>query len=374
METAAKPGLEEVIATDTAICTIDGERGLLIYQGYDVRDLAKQCTFEEVAHLLWTGELPNQAQLEETTQRLAAHRPISVELRHVMDDFPRSAPPMSALRTAVSSLGLFDPRAESDARQTNLEMAIELTAQTATIVAAFHRLRQGLEPLAPDTRLPHATDFGRMVTGKMPDGVAEKAMDVALILHAEHEFNASTFAARVTASTLADMYSAASSALGALRGPLHGGANQQVMRMLEEIGTPSRAEEHIVGLLERKERVMGFGHRVYRNSEDPRAVIMRDWCRCLCEELGERWADIQAIIEQVMWERKGLRCNVDFYSAPVYYMLGIPADLFVPVFAVSRMVGWTAHILEQYQHNRLIRPRANYIGPSDREVKPLRER
>jgi citrate synthase len=367
-------GLEDVIASDTQICTVDGQAGRLIYRGYDIQDLAESCSFEEVSYLLWSGSLPTSAQLVGLRRTLAAHRPLSEHLAHLMSELPASAPPMSVLRTCVSVMGLSDPRAESPDPAVNLEMAQEMTAQVASVVASIHRLRRGLPPIRPEPGLSHAGNFLYMLSGRPPDALSEQVFDTCLILHADHEFNASTFAARVIAATLSDIYSSVTGAIGALRGPLHGGANQKVMQMLVEIGEPEKAADYIRRLLAARQKVMGFGHRVYK-TEDPRAAILRRWCR----ELGDRleqptWAQVSAEIEDVMLKEKGLRANVDFYSASVYHMLGIPADLFTPIFAVARVVGWTAHILEQYANNRLIRPRANYTGPMDLKVVPIEKR
>ena len=370
----AGAGLQDVIASDSQICLLDGAKGRLVYRGYDVAELVEHCDFEEVAHLLWTGELPRAAELAELKRKLAAHRPLSGAMHHLLGDLPASAPPMSLLRTCVSAMGVTDPRAESSDPATNLEMAQELTAQIASIVASIHRLRRGHGPVQPEPGLSHAANFLYMLNGKRPDERTARIFDGCLILHAEHEFNASTFAARVIAATLSDIYSAITGAIGALRGPLHGGANQKVMLMLQEIGEPSKAADHVRRLLAAKQKVMGFGHRVYK-TEDPRATFLRRWSQELGEKLGQpQWFQISQIIERVMLEEKKIHCNVDFYSASVYHMLGIPTDLFTPVFAASRTVGWTAHVLEQYANNRLIRPLANYTGPVDLKVKAIKDR
>jgi len=358
-----KAGLEGIVAADSAVSHVDGQAGKLIYRGYEVQDLAANCTFEQVAHLIWRGALPTAAELVALKRTLAAHRPLSEQMAHVLSELPASAPPMSVLRTCVSIIGLSDPRAESPEAGVNLEIAEELTAQMSSIVASIHRIRRGLPPVRPEPGLSHAGNFLYMLTGKRPSDLAEEVFDDCLVLHVDHGFNASTFTARVIASTLSDLYSAITGAIGALRGPLHGGANQHVMEMLEQIGEPARAADYVKGLLAAKKKVMGFGHRVYKTG-DPRAAVLRRWSRTLGEKLGDtRWADISAIIEQVMADEKGLDCNVDFYSASVYHMLGIPNDLFTPIFAVARVVGWTAHVLEQYANNRLIRPLSNYTGP-----------
>ncbi|MBM4032502.1 MAG: citrate synthase [Planctomycetes bacterium] len=369
-----KAGLEGVVASDSAVSHVDGQAGRLVYRGYEIQDLAANCSFEEAAYLVWRGELPTAPQLDGLRRTLAAHRPLSEQMAHLLSELPASAPPMSVLRTCVSVIGLSDPRAESPEAKVNLDMAQELTAQAASIVASIHRIRRGLPPVRPEPGLSHAANFLYMLRGTRPDALAEEVFDDCLVLHIDHGFNASTFTARVIASTLSDLYSAVTGAIGALRGPLHGGANQQVLLMLQDIGHPARAAEYVKALLAAKKKVMGFGHRVYKTG-DPRAAILRRWCRVLGERLGQtQWADISATIEQVMADEKGLDCNVDFYSASVYHMLGIPGDLFTPIFAISRVVGWTAHILEQYANNRLIRPLSNYTGPVDRTVAPISER
>lgn len=369
-----KAGLEGVIAADSAISHVDGEAGKLIYRGYVIEDLAAHCSFAEVAYLLWHGRLPTARELDTLERNLAAHRPLSDRMVDVLTTLPVSAPPMSLLRTCMSAIGLEDPRAESNEFDTNLDIAIELTAQMGSVIAAIHRLRRGLMPVDAEPGLSHAGAFLHMLTGKIPDPLATEVLDDCLVLHAEHGFNASTFAARVIAATLSDTYSAITGAIGALRGPLHGGANMKVMEMLQEIGDPSKAADYVKDLLARKQRVMGFGHRVYK-TEDPRAVILKEWSRKLGESLGDtKWFEMSSIIEDIMIGEKGLHCNVDFYSASVYHLLGIPADLFTPIFALSRTAGWTAHILEQYSNNRLIRPLCNYVGPVDLKVVPIEDR
>jgi len=364
-------GLEGAVVTDSEMSKVDGQVGRLIYRGYEITDLVEHCSFEEVAHLMWTGRLPTQAERDHLKRDLAAHRPLSERMAHVLSELPASAPPMATLRTAVSIMGLSDPRAESNEPEVNLEMAKELAAQVASVVASIHRVRRGHAPVRPEPALSHAGNFLYMLTGTRPTDLAERVFDNCLVLHVDHGFNASTFTCRVIAATLSDIYSAVAGGIGALRGPLHGGANQKVMLMLKEIGAPDRAADHVRGLLARKQRVMGFGHRVYK-APDPRAAVLRVWARKLGEERGDTtWADMQEIIEKVMLDEKGLHCNVDFYSASVYHMLGIPTDLFTPIFAVARVVGWTAHILEQYANNRLIRPLCNYVGPTDLKVTPI---
>ena len=290
--------MQDVIASDSKICLLDGVKGRLVYRGYDVADLVEHCGFEEVAHLLWTGALPTAAELDELKRKLAAHRPLSGAMHHLLGDLPASAPPMSLLRTCVSAMGLTDPRAESSDPAVNLEMAQEMTAQIASIVASIHRLRRGHGPVQPEPGLSHAANFLYMLSGKRPDERAARIFDGCLILHAEHEFNASTFAARVIAATLSDIYSAITGAIGALRGPLHGGANQKVMLMLQEIGQPSKAADHVRRLLAAKQKVMGFGHRVYK-TEDPRATFLRRWSQELGEKLGQpQWFEISQVVEK----------------------------------------------------------------------------
>ena len=369
-----KAGLEGVIAADSSICHVNGAEGTLIYRGYDVADLALNCMFGEVAFLLWHGVLPTKSELDEQRRRLAANRPLSRRMTHILGHLPVSAPPMSLLRTCVSAMGLEDPRADSNDPDTNLELAEEITAEMASVVAGIHRLRRGHQPVDPEPGYSHSANFLYMLTGQRPDEFSAKVFDSCLTLHAEHGFNASTFTARVIAGTLSDIYSAVTGAIGALRGPLHGGANQKVMVMLEDIGEPSRAAEYVKDLLARKQKVMGFGHRVYK-TEDPRAAILRRYCRELGERTGQaKWAEMSEIIEKILLDEKGLHCNVDFYSASVYHMLGIPSDLFTPIFAVARVTGWTAHVIEQFSNNRLIRPLCNYSGPVGLKVTPIDQR
>jgi len=368
MTTAAKPkaGLEDIVATSSAICYLDGDRGVLAYCGYDIHDLARQSTFEEVCFLLWHRRLPSRAELGDLQAQLAAARPLPEPALRLL----RMLPPgngMDLLRTLASALGHYDPEAADSSPQANYRKAVRLTAQLGSLVATMGRLAAGGGPIAPDPALGHAANFLYMLTGERPDGLAARAFDVALVLHADHELNASTFAARVAAATLSDLHSAIVAAIGALKGPLHGGANADVMRLLLEIGPdapPERIDEVVRAKLARKEKIPGFGHRVYR-TEDPRATHLRQMSR----ELGRRagrpvWFEMSERIERLVKGEKSLNANVDFYSASTYYSLGIPVDLFTPIFAVSRISGWTAHVLEQYANNRLIRPRAEYIGPA----------
>jgi len=360
-------GLEGVVAAESEICYIDGELGFLSYQGFSIHVLAENAKFEEVIWLLWHGRLPKQSELDDLKAALVKYRPIPPEVIEFLRSVPK-APPMDVLRTAVSMLSLYDPMAKDNSREANVEKARKLMAQTATIVTTFDRLRNGCQVLEGDPKLGFAANFLYTLTGKKPDEVMERAFDIALTLHADHEFNASTFAGRVTAATLSDIYSAVTSAIGALKGPLHGGANEDVIRMLLAAEDVDTALQTIRDRLSLKVKIPGFGHRVYR-TEDPRATHLR----ALSEELGKRTGHehlyrTSKAIEETVKELKGLNANVDFYSASTYYSLGIPIDLFTPIFAVSRMAGWTAHILEQYRNNRLIRPRADYIGKAVDQV------
>ena len=358
-----KEGLEDVVAADSAICFLDGERGILSYRGIDIRDLADNSTFEEVCFLLWEGRLPRREELETLSRSLGAERKLPPEMLELLSSLVPHLTPMDTVRTMVSALAETDPDVRDMSLPGNRRKALRLTGQIATIVAAHHRIREGQPLLEPDPSLPHAEDFLRMLNRKKPTAEATRAFDMALVLHADHELNASTFAARVTAATLADMHSAITSAVATLKGPLHGGANEAVIRMLIEIGSLERVDDALHERLARKDKIMGFGHRVY-HTEDPRATHLRAMSKALAESSGEtRWYDMSRRIEKIMNEEKKLNSNVDFYSASVYYMLGIPPDLFTPIFAVSRIAGWAAHVLEQYEHNRLIRPRAEYIGP-----------
>jgi citrate synthase len=361
----ARGGLEDVVATSSAICYLDGERGVLAYCGYDIHDLAKSATFEEVCFLLWHRRLPTRAELGDLQSQLAAARRLPEPIIRLM----RSLPPvdgMDALRTLTSALAHYDPDAQETSPASQYRKAIKLTAQIGTIVATWGRLRAGGGPIDPDPVMGHAANFLYMLSGERPNATAIRAFDVALTLHADHELNASTFAGRVAAATLTDIYSAVVAAIGALKGPLHGGANAEVMKMLLDLGQTAsgeRVDEVIRGKLARKEKIPGFGHRVYR-TEDPRATHLRQMSRDLGKRAGSTaWFDMSQRIEALVKGDKKLNANVDFYSASTYYTLGIPIDLYTPIFAVSRISGWTAHILEQYENNRLIRPRAEYTGP-----------
>ncbi|MGE5567938.1 MAG: citrate synthase [Rhodospirillales bacterium] len=374
MSTVRAAGLEGVVAAESRICFIDGEAGILSYHGYNIHTLAENATFEEVIFLLWNGRLPNRTELEDLKAALVANRPIPLPVVDFLGRVPQ-ANPMDVLRTAVSALSLYDPQAGDNSEEANTRKAQKLMAQTATILTTFDRLRNQKAVVPGDPKLGFAANFLYTLTGNRPDEVMERAFDVALILHADHEFNASTFAARVTAATLSDMYSAVTSAIGALKGPLHGGANQEVIKLLLEAGGTAQALKMVRDRLGLKVKVPGFGHRVY-HTEDPRATHLR----VLSEELGRRTGhqslfETSREIERMVKEQKGLNANVDFYSASTYYALGIPPDMFTPVFAVSRMSGWTAHIMEQQRNNRLIRPRAEYKGePDGRPWVPIEKR
>ena len=367
MTTEAKPkaGLEDVVAASSAICYLDGDRGVLAYYGYDIHDLARGASFEEVCYLLWHGRLPNRAELGDLQTQLAAARPLSEPILRLMKQLPASDG-MDTLRTLTSALGQYDAEAGDNSHAANYRKAVRLTAQLGSLVATYGRQQSGGGPIQPDPALGHAANFLYMLTGKRPDALSTRAFDVALVLHADHELNASTFAARVAAATLTDLYSAIVGAIGALKGPLHGGANADVMRLLIDIGPDAPAEridEAIRTRLAKKVKIPGFGHRVY-HTEDPRATHLRRMSKELGERAGNtRWFEMSQRIEALVKGEKKLNPNVDFYSASTYYTLGIPIDLFTPIFAVSRVSGWTAHCLEQYANNRLIRPRTDYIGP-----------
>jgi citrate synthase len=371
---AAKAGLEGIVAARSRISDVNGQEGRLIYTGYDIHDLAEHATFEEVIYLLWNGSLPTQSQLDQLKQQLGNETSLPAGIQQLIASVPRNANPMDVLRTVVSALSLYDSEAGDMSTEANARKAIRLTARFPTIVTTFQRVRNGLDPIEPRNDLSIAANFLYTLRGEEPDEVAAQTMDVALVLHADHELNASTFAARVTAATLSDMYSAIVSAIGTLKGPLHGGANEGVIKNLVEIGSVERVEDWVRRALADKQKIMGFGHRVYR-TEDPRATHLREMSGQLGERTGEKkWYQMSRKMEEVMMREKGLNPNVDFYSASTYYALGIPPDLFTPIFACSRISGWTAHVLEQYQNNRLIRPRAEYIGPRDLKYVPIPER
>jgi len=376
----AKPkqaaGLAGVVALDSGISFIDGAKGELLYRGYEISDLAKNTDFEEVAYMLWNGDLPSQSELDGLQEQFRAERALPADvLDHLRHHTPENTNPMAALRTAVSMLAHYDDEADDMSREANVRKAIRLTAKMPTILAAFDRIRKGKEVIAPSGEGSAAADFLYMLNGEKPGPSAEAIMDAALVLHAEHGLNASTFACRVIGATLSDMYSAITGAIGALKGPLHGGANIEVMKTLIELDKSGEtAQEFVDRKLANKEKIMGIGHRVYKTL-DPRAVILRGMLEGLSDEKGERkWMEMSDTIRETVKNEKGLEANVDFYSASVYYLLGIETDLYTPIFAISRMTGWTAHLLEQWQDNRLIRPRAEYIGPTGKTIQPIAER
>jgi citrate synthase len=372
--TMVKAGLEDIVAATSTICDVNGKEGRLIYQGYDIHDLAKHSSFEEVVYLLWYGRLPTKTELETISRDLRGNRKLPDEVVSAMRSFPKTANPMDVLRTAVSVLSMYDPEVSDKSREANVRKAIRLTAKLPTIVAYWDRIRNNKELLAPNEDCNLATNFLFLLKGEMPADVEAKSLDLALILHADHELNASTFAARVAAATETDIYSTIVAAIGTLAGPLHGGANQEVIKMLLKIGEPSNVESFIKKMLEEHKKVMGFGHRVYK-TEDPRAWHLRQMSEALGKRVGDtKWYEMSRKIEELVLADKGLYANVDFYSASVYYMLGIPIDLFTPIFACSRMAGWAAHVLEQYSNNRLIRPRAEYTGPNNLEYVAVEKR
>ena len=369
----ATKGLEGIVAAQSSISSIIDTT--LTYVGYNIDDLAEKATFEEVVYLLWNKELPNEEQLAELKQQLADNMTLPQGVLDHFKTYPiKEVHPMAALRTAISLVGLYDDEAEDMSKEANFRKAVRLQAKVASIVTAFARIRAGKEPVAPKSDLGYAANFLYMLDGKEPEAVAIEAMNKALVLHADHELNASTFTARVCVATLSDLYSGVTAAIGALKGPLHGGANEQVMKMLTEIGELDNVEPYIQNKLDNKEKIMGFGHRVYRNG-DPRAKHLKEMSRQLTELTGQKkYYEMSVKIDEFFTAQKGILPNVDFYSATVYHSLGIEHDLFTPIFAVSRMAGWTAHILEQYENNRLIRPRAEYVGPELREYVEIDER
>jgi len=358
-------GLQDIVVAESSICFIDGKRGQLVYRGYDIDDLAENSTFEEVAYLLWNGDLPTKSELDELNKQLNQALVLPEGVLPLLQALPKDANPMRVLEIAVAALGVFDVQSDDNSPEANRAKAIRLTSQLFLVTATWHRLRRGLEPVAFDASRSLASNFLRALTDEEPDEYASRTFDVALILHADHELNASTFSARVTAATLSDMHSAIVSAIGTLKGALHGGANEAVMKMLEEIGELSNVENYMTDLRAQKKKVMGFGHRVYK-AKDPRAKILEK----MSEELGKRagnskWFEMSRQVESIFQPQvaaKGIYPNVDFFSASAYHVMGIPRDLFTPIFACSRIVGWTAHLMEQYADNRLIRPASDYVG------------
>ena len=375
---AVATGLRGVVAAASSIGDVNGEKGELIYQGIDIHDLATKSTFEEVVFLLWNGRLPKRAELDELKENLAASYELpwqAIELiKGMCARVPKGTDPMDMLRTVVSALAFFDEEKRDLSREVSIRVATRLTARFPAIVAAIDRARNGLDIISPKPELNIATNFLYMLKGEMPDEFDAHVLDVALILQADHELNASTFTARVVAGTLADMYSAVTAALGALSGPLHGGANTAIMKILLEIDDVDKVEDYVKDALAKKKKIMGFGHAVYK-TEDPRATHLRRFSKEMGERKGNtKWYDITAKLEAIMKREKNLLPNVDAYSASTYYMMGIPLDLYTPIFAISRISGWTAHILEQYANNKLIRPRAEYIGPRNVPYVPIDER
>ena len=367
-------GLREVIAADTAISDIDGELGRLWYVGYDIADLAEHATFEEVVYLLHNRRLPNQDELDELDEFLVDSRELSPFLTDLMRTLSQQTSPMSMLRTSISAASAYDPDGWDESAQAQYRKAMRLIAKTPTLLAYYERLRTGREIVPPHPKLPHAANFLWMLTGEEPDHDDADALDTTFILYADHTMNASTFTARIIASTLSDMFSAITGAVGALKGPLHGGANEEAMKAAQEVGSPEHAEAYVRDRLERHERIMGFGHAVYRTM-DPRATVLRQ----LAHDLGERhgdpvWAEIFEAMQATVYEQKGLWPNVDLYAAGVYHVLGIPTDLMTPIFALARMAGWTAHVREQYADNKVIRPGSTYVGPRDQVWTPIEAR
>lgn len=367
-------GLEGVIAAQTAISQIDGINGRLFYRGIDIDELAEHSTFEETTALLWYGRLPTAHQLESFKQKFINNRQIPYEILSLMMAMPKKTPTMEVLRTAISALSPYDPEDLDNSLEANVHKSLRLTASMPTVIAAWERIRNNQWPILPRTDLSHAANFLYMMNGDEPDPKAAAVLDKCLILHADHGLNASTFAARVTASAMSDLHSAIVSAIGTLKGPLHGGANEQVMRMLLEIGNPERAEQIVRGMMDGKKKIMGFGHRVYK-ADDPRAAWLQRLSREQAETIGPRkWYEISEIIRKTVQSSKPLPVNVDFYSASVYYALGIPIDMFTPLFAISRVAGWSAHVYEQYSDNRIYRPESEYIGPVNVSYVPVEQR
>lgn len=371
---SANKGLKGVIAADSAVCLVDGQEGKLIYRGYNIHELAEQSSFEEVCYLLLRGNLPNAAELTAFSRELAQNRRLSPAVLEFLKGLPRDVVPMSALRSAVSVAGLSDPQAEETDPQVQQQVALRLIGTMSTLVAAIHRLRSGLEPLEPKTELGHSANFMYLLNGRVPSADEARAMDLILILHAEHGFNASTFAARVISATLSDWYSVIAGAIGALKGPLHGGANTEVIRTLMEIGEVAHVTSYVESVRARKGKFMGFGHAVYQ-VEDPRARHLKELSRRLGIEKGEpKWYDISVELEGQVKEAIQKNCNVDFYSASLQHYMGIPGELFTCIFAASRIAGWCAHVLEQWQDNKIIRPSSNYTGPAERAYVTLKHR
>ena len=371
---SAGAGLRGVVAAQTTMSSVNGEKGILIYQGYDIHDLAENSTFEEVVYLLWNGNLPKENELEELKKELRANYEVEADVIEMMKTFPKDAAPMDVLRTVTSTLGFYDTDGKDATVESGTKSAVKLTAKFPAIVAAWERIRNDKDVVTPDKNLDIAENFLYMMRGEKPTKEAAKMLDVALILHADHGFNASTFTTRVIAGTKADMYGAITGGIAALAGPLHGGANTEVMKSLIEIDSVENVEPWLDKKLENKEKVMGIGHAVYK-TEDPRATWLRKYSEQMGEQTGEtKWFEMSKKLEDLMKEKKGMNPNVDFYSASTYYMMEIPLDLYTPIFAISRISGWTGHVLEQYKDNKLIRPRAEFVGDRDRKYTPIGER
>jgi citrate synthase len=367
-------GLEGVLAAQSSICFIDGAAGRLTYRGIDIQDLAENSTFEETAYFLLFGHLPKQSELDAFVGQLQNEREVPPEIYTLLRTLPSTATPMEVLRTATSALSAYDPDGHDNSDAANVRKAVRLIAQMTTLTTAYDRIRRGLEPIKPDPSLSMAESFLYGLTGEKPHPSSARVFDVCLILHADHELNASTFAARVIASTLSDVHAAVTGAIGALAGSLHGGANQRVLEMLLEIGELDKVEAYVDNLFANKKKIMGFGHRVYRTM-DPRATVLRKFAKQLGEDVGNtKWYEMAERIEQLAFARKKLYPNVDFFSAPVFYTLNIPVDLFTPIFACSRISGWVAHTIEQLRDNRLIRPLALYTGAEKAEYIPMSDR
>lgn len=368
-------GLAGITIAETELTSINGDIGALSYRGYDIGDLATHSTFEETVYLLWHGELPKRDELDTFIRDLVAERDIDHRVWDILKVLPENIEPMDALRTAVSALSCSDPDDGDRSTEANLQRALRLVAKFPTIVAHVYRHQQGLDRIHPDPELSHAANFLYMLNGEAPTKMQADSMAMAMLLMVDHGFNASTFAARVTAATLSDMYSAITTALSTLKGPLHGGANVRAMQMMLDIKEVENVKPYIYDALARKQRIMGFGHRVYKTVHDPRSAYLRRRLYQLCAEIGDfHFYELATAVAEVLVTQKGLNPNVDYYAAPVLYMLGIPLELFVPVFAISRVAGWTAQVMEQYANNRLIRPSAQYVGPKNRVYHPIEER
>ena len=367
-------GLDGVVAAQTRLSDVRGEIGQLIYAGYDINELAGKVTYEEVIHLLHWNHLPNKSELAELKGLLAADRELPKGIIDILRIPPKDTPPMDMIRTAISALGCFDAERDDSSHDGQRRKAMRLIAQIPIITAYFHRIRQGKELLPPNPQLGEAANFLYLIDGELPSQEKVNTLDLCYVLHADHGMNASTFSARVTIATLSDMYSAITSAIGTLKGPLHGGANEGVIKMLMDIGSLDKVDAYVEECLAQKKKIMGIGHRVYKTL-DPRAPHLKRMAQILSSKLGEpKWIQMSDRIAQIMLEEKNLHANVDFYSATVYYSLGVPTDLFTPVFAIARTSGWTAHVLEQLADNRLIRPQSQYVGPTGLQVRPLAER